>query len=244
MMGRESWGVHVPEESIGAVVPIVDVLRGVGDLAASTGRTDLAERLEQTRSRLRDPGVRVIVVGEFKQGKSKLINALVSAPVCPVDDDVATSVPMSVGYADQAAAWVLQRQEAEGRRSAKPAVDRVPIALDDLPRYVSEHGNPANERGIVSAEVVLPREILRGGLQLIDSPGVGGLDSANALATLHHMMQQALVEGEPADGVERDVLADRLAASTVRGALAHDERAEMRAAEIVDGDELTCLERM
>ncbi|WP_300267533.1 dynamin family protein [Microbacterium sp.] len=174
----------MPEENIGAVVPIVDVLRGVGDLAASTGRTDLAERLEQTQARLRDPGVRVIVVGEFKQGKSKLINALVSAPVCPVDDDVATSVPMSVGYADQAAAWVHQRQEAEGRRSAKPAVDRVPIALEDLPQYVSEHGNPANERGVVSAEVVLPREILRGGLQLVDSPGVGGLDSANALATL------------------------------------------------------------
>ena len=79
-----------------ALVTIVD---NVGRLAASTGRADLARRLDHTHERLQDPNVRVIVVGEFKQGKSKLINALVNAPVCPVDDDVATSVPTSVGYA-------------------------------------------------------------------------------------------------------------------------------------------------
>ncbi len=85
----------MPHTDLTAAAPIVDVVHVVGELAASTGRTDLAERLEQTRARLRDPGVRVIVVGEFKQGKSKLINALVNAPACPVDDDIATSVPMT-----------------------------------------------------------------------------------------------------------------------------------------------------
>lgn len=170
------------------VTPIVDVVRDVGALAASTGRADLAERLEQTRARLRDPGVRVIVVGEFKQGKSKLINALVNAPACPVDDDIATSVPMTVGYADVPSAWVLTQPDAaaprSGMRPSAPPVERQEIALEDLSQFVSEHGNPANERGLVSAEVLLPREILKGGLKLVDSPGVGGLDSSNALATL------------------------------------------------------------
>lgn len=168
--------------------PIVEIVRDVGDLAASTGRTDLAQRLEQTSARLRDPGVRVVVVGEFKQGKSKLINALVNAPACPVDDDVATSVPMTVGYADEPSAWVLVQSDAPSpgpsNRSGARAVERQEIPLEDLAQYVSEHGNPANERGIVSAEVLLPREILKGGLNLVDSPGVGGLDSSNALATL------------------------------------------------------------
>ena len=36
--------------------------------------------------RLHDERIRVLVVGEFKQGKSSLVNALVSAPVCPVFD--------------------------------------------------------------------------------------------------------------------------------------------------------------
>ena len=55
-------------------------------------RPDLTARLGRTKERLADPAVRVLVVGEFKQGKSQLVNSLVSAPVCPVDDDIATSV--------------------------------------------------------------------------------------------------------------------------------------------------------
>jgi hypothetical protein len=163
-----------------ALVTIVD---NVGQLASSTGRADLARRLEHTHERLKDPNVRVIVVGEFKQGKSKLINALVNAPACPVDDDVATSVPTSVSYSEEPSAWVLVQSEGSSA-AATPAVERREIPLDQLADYVSERGNPGNERRIVSAEVLLPREILRGGLKLVDSPGVGGLESSNALATL------------------------------------------------------------
>ena len=60
-------------------------------LAVSLDRADLRRRLEQTKDRLLDPSIRVIVVGEFKQGKSQLVNAVVNAPVCPVDDDIATA---------------------------------------------------------------------------------------------------------------------------------------------------------
>ena len=156
----------------------------LGKFAADTGRADLAKRLEQTRARLRDPDVRVIVVGEFKQGKSKLINALVNAPACPVDDDIATSVPTSVGYAEEASAWILVPDESAAPGPAGAPVARREVPLAELSDYVSERGNPGNERHIVSAEVLLPREILKGGLKLVDSPGVGGLDSSNALATL------------------------------------------------------------
>ncbi|MGW9627863.1 dynamin family protein [Microbacterium sp. NPDC055521] len=169
----------MPGEHPAGEARIVDVIHDVGDLAASAGRNDLAARLASTQHRLEDPAVRVIVVGEFKQGKSKLINALVNAPACPVDDDVATSVPTTVGYAEQPSAWVVERPAGA---AAEP--QRREIPLEDLAQYVSEHGNPGNERGILSAEVLLPREILRGGLTLVDSPGVGGLESSNSLATL------------------------------------------------------------
>ncbi|MBA2325074.1 MAG: dynamin family protein, partial [Actinobacteria bacterium] len=49
-------------------------------------REDLTGRLEAAREKLEDPAFHVLVVGEFKQGKSSLINALLNAPVCPVDD--------------------------------------------------------------------------------------------------------------------------------------------------------------
>ncbi|MGA8789949.1 MAG: dynamin family protein [Paenarthrobacter sp.] len=157
-------------------------------------RNDLRRRLENTRNRLQDPSVRVIVVGEFKQGKSQLINALVNAPVCPVDDDIATTVPTVVRQGDPASAVVLvpaaDGGAPEGTRSElesdgrERTLERQTVQLDHLADYVSEKGNPGNAKNIVTAEVVLPRKLLAGGLTVVDSPGVGGLGSTHTLTTL------------------------------------------------------------
>ncbi|TJY69155.1 Isoniazid-inducible protein iniA [Arthrobacter sp. CAU 1506] len=154
------------------------------ELARKGERADLQRRLEQTRERLKDPTTRVIVVGEFKQGKSQLINALVHAPVCPIDDDVATSVPTVVKHGDPASAVILVPKEGTASADEEAELERRPIALEELAHHVSERGNPGNERRLAAAEVKLPRKVLDGGLALVDSPGVGGLDSAHSLTTL------------------------------------------------------------
>ncbi|UTT71592.1 dynamin family protein [Arthrobacter sp. DNA4] len=162
-------------------------LVGAGD------REDLRRRLGQAMVRLQDPSIRVIVVGEFKQGKSKLINALVNAPVCPVDDDIATSLPTIVRYGEPASAAVLvpTADNQSGNQAADSAgdggdgsIERRPIELSELPALVSEQGNPGNSRKLAAAEVCLPRRVLTGGLTIIDSPGVGGMGSTHTLTTL------------------------------------------------------------
>lgn len=156
-----------------------------GIALASTGdRADLRRRLEQTKERLLDPSVRVIVVGEFKQGKSQLVNALVNAPICPVDDDIATAVPTSVRYGEHPAAFVLSQRSSSGTIATGGAVERDEVAVPELADYVSERATPDRDREVTGAEVLLPRKLLRSGLTLIDSPGVGGLTSAHALTTL------------------------------------------------------------
>lgn len=152
-------------------------------LAQTADRADLRKRLEQAAGRLRDPSVRVIVVGEFKQGKSKLINALVNAPVCPVDDDIATSVPTVVRHGEPASAAILV-PKADSDGGEEGSVERQPIPIEDIAAYVSEQGNPGNSKKLVAAEVYLPRKILTGGLTVIDSPGVGGMGSSHTLTTL------------------------------------------------------------
>ncbi|MDQ0146146.1 dynamin family protein [Pseudarthrobacter niigatensis] len=168
---------------------LVKLLEQGLQLVGDGDRADLRRRLEQAMARLQDPSIRVIVVGEFKQGKSKLINALVNAPVCPVDDDIATSLPTIVRYGEPASAAVLvpatdtPAGDAHGL-AAEDGVERRPIELSDLPALVSEQGNPGNSRDLTAAEVCLPRRILTGGLTIIDSPGVGGMGSAHTLTTL------------------------------------------------------------
>lgn len=166
------------------MVDLAKLVQNGIDLVSASDRPDLRHRLEQTRQRLSDPSTRVIVVGEFKHGKSQLINALVNAPVCPVDDDIATSVPTVVHYGDVPSARLLIAKGGVGSTVGEPAVETRSVELEELADHVSEAGNPGNRDQLVAAEVFLPRDILAGGLSFVDSPGMGGLDSAHSLVTL------------------------------------------------------------
>jgi Dynamin family len=161
-----------------AVPAAVDLVDLALKATAAYERPDLGGRLLQTRKRLADPDVRVLVVGEFKQGKSQLVNALVNAPVCPVDDDVATAVPTVVKYAETTAAELVREGASEG------SAQRTAVPATQLAQHVSEAGNPGNKELISYAEVGLPRKLLSGGLVLVDTPGVGGLGSAHGAATM------------------------------------------------------------
>lgn len=156
--------------------------------ARAYGRDDLADRLEAARRRLNDPAVQVLVVGEFKQGKSSLVNALVGADVCPVDDDVATSAPTVIRFGEDHVACVVREAPDDGEPTTEA------ISFDDLPVYASESGNPRNERRLRTVEIGMPSDVLAGGLELVDTPGVGGLGSAHGAITMAALpMADALI---------------------------------------------------
>jgi dynamin family protein len=154
----------------GTIVELVKVLQQLD-------RPDLVGRATAAVSRLRRPNTIVCVVGEFKQGKSSLVNALVGQPICPIDDDLATSAITLVRYADEASAVVRRRDGGEAAIS-----EAVPI--DHLADWVTEAGNPGNIKQVERLEVALPSPLLKQGLVLVDTPGMGGLGAGHAAATL------------------------------------------------------------
>ncbi|WP_218603638.1 dynamin family protein [Pseudonocardia abyssalis] len=163
------------------------------DLALATiapyNRPDLESRLQQARARLLDDRVRVLVVGEFKQGKSLLVNALLSAPVCPVFDDVATAVSTAVSYADEPVLTLVHtRADGPDGLPTQVRTHRADIPLQDLSDvvagYVTEARNPQNAQGLAAVEIGIPRTILQAGLEVVDTPGVGGLTSIHGAATM------------------------------------------------------------
>ena len=160
-------------DAVAAATAVVDL--GLSACEAY-GRPDLAARLTIARRRLADPGIHIVVVGEFKQGKSSLVNALLGAPVCPVDDDVATAVPTYVRHGAEAGAHLILDEDPPRRE---------PIPMEDVRRYAVEGGQgAAGEKTVAGVEVLLPRTMLAGGLVVVDTPGLGGLGSAHAAASL------------------------------------------------------------
>ena len=149
------------------------------EMAIARDRGDLAQALDGARARLDQRAISVAIVGEFKRGKSTMVNALLQTAVCPVDADEVTVVPTIVRYGETPGATAYFEGAGE---NGEPRSEPVPI--EDVGQWVSETGNPGNRRGLRTVEVRLPRRFLRTGLCLIDTPGVGGLDSAHGIITL------------------------------------------------------------
>ena len=169
---------------------MLDLLASGTRAATAYQRPDLAARLDAARARLVEPDVSVVVVGEFKQGKSSLVNALLNSRVSPVDDDIATAVPVSIRHGDERRAFSLvspasgESGSGDGANRADD-VERREIDFNTIAEYATEQRATAHpDLDVRGVDVELDRRLLESGLVLVDTPGVGGLGSAHATAAL------------------------------------------------------------
>jgi hypothetical protein len=68
------------------------------------------------------------------------------------------------------------------REGDQPVAEQIPV--EELTGWVSEIGNPGNEKQVERVDITAPSAILRQGLTLVDTPGMGGLGAGHAAATL------------------------------------------------------------
>jgi hypothetical protein len=122
--------------------------------------------------RLRAGRFFVTCVGQFKRGKSTVLNALVDDPVLPVGVAPVTSAVTILRYGAERKATVFY---------AAGGTEAIPI--EDIALYVAEEHNHENERGIAVVEVSLPAPLLARGLCLVDTPGIGSAFPGNTQAT-------------------------------------------------------------
>lgn len=155
---------------------LVDLIDAAAEHIRAAERGDLATRLDAARTRVVDPRLRVVVVGQLKQGKSQFVNSLLNLEVCSVGDDETTAVPTVVQNADRTFAELVL---------AEPGRDpvRVDLPVDELQR-VTPATPRAGGREVLRLEVNVPSPLLADGLVLVDTPGVGGHGNPHAAATL------------------------------------------------------------
>lgn len=112
----------------------------------------------------------VVIVGETKRGKSSLLNALLAVPgLSPVDAGVATSAYLEFRHGEQ----VTARAYSPGEPGP------VPVNVADLRNWATVVGSlPDGHRPPRRIEVTHPASLLTH-LTLVDTPGVGGLDSVH-----------------------------------------------------------------
>lgn len=153
------------------------LVAAAAELVRAEGRPAVADDL----LRKRDAPVRarpvVIVAGEDKRGKSSLVNALLSRPdLSPVGVEVVTGAPISFSYADPQEAAIMRYGEK----------DAVPVEFEVGRSLATVQGNPQNAENIRAVQLGVPCELLEK-ITIVDTPGVGGLQSGHAELTLQSL---------------------------------------------------------
>jgi GTP-binding protein EngB required for normal cell division len=158
----------VEQDLVGGGLPAA--LRTLRDVATRMGAAEAAEQAAEAAWRLDELVLEVAVVGEFKRGKSSLVNALLDRQVLPVGVLPLTAAPT-----------VLERGEpgcevafTDGHTERHP--------LEDLASFVTEAHNPGNRLGVVRVTVRLHAPLLDQGVRLVDTPGVGSVYEHNTQA--------------------------------------------------------------
>jgi GTPase SAR1 family protein len=114
----------------------------------------------------------VACIGQFKRGKSTLLNAILGDQVLPVGVVPVTAVVTIVRYGPHRHARV--RFAGDDWRT---------IEVERLADFVSEDRNPGNKKGVTGAEVYLPNPLLEHGMCLVDTPGISSIFAGNTATT-------------------------------------------------------------
>ena len=156
---------------------LADQLRIACDAMSALGLEKSADELQELMIKLAEDRFTLAVLGQFKRGKSSLMNAIIGRQLLPVGVLPLTSVITTLRYGPSERLLI----EKKGFSFLK----ELPItALKD---YVTENGNPGNEMGIETACVEIPVPFLRRGLEFVDTPGIGSAIVENTEQTYNFL---------------------------------------------------------
>ena len=144
----------------------------LGRLAQELGTEPVAEEACELAARVSEGRFYVACVGQFKRGKSTLLNALVGYEVVPTGFIPVTAVPTVIRFGDKPHARVRMRDGAWRD-----------VAMTDLKEYVTEELNPENKKSVDGAEVFVPSPLLSSGMCFVDTPGLGSVFTGNTATT-------------------------------------------------------------
>src|ERR1700691_4865371 len=147
-------------------------LSRLAELAEQLDANEVASDARSVAERVSEGRFYVACIGQFKRGKSSVLNALVGDNVLPTGVVPVTAVPTIVRYGRSAAARV--------RFEVGEWTD-IPIKAVD--EYVSEEKNPENTKHVAALEIFVPSPLLVTGMCFVDTPGLGSVFTGNTATT-------------------------------------------------------------
>ena len=156
--------------------------------------------LEDAVARLGDARCNVAVLGEFKRGKSTLVNALVEHALLPTG---VLPLTAAITVLRHGARPRLVVRDTHGDEDERPFPELAGLVTD-----AEEGGN----RHVATVTVELPDDLLARGVQIVDTPGIGSIHAHNTTMTERYLGRVdvaifVLAADQPLNAPERELIA-------------------------------------
>jgi GTP-binding protein EngB required for normal cell division len=153
-----------------------EIAKALADASQLSGMD--AEAIAWLRRKIDERTFNLVVAGQFKRGKSSIINGLLGERLLPVGVIPLTSVVTAIRSGTK-----LRGQVELLDGSVRE------LALAELADYVTERGNPHNAKAVRQVVIEHPSAWLASGVQLIDTPGIGSVYEHNTDVTRAYLPQ-------------------------------------------------------
>ena len=155
---------------------LIENLESLYRLTSHRKNETVGKAIQELELKLLEGHFNLAVLGQFKRGKTTLINAMLGSQLLPTAVVPLTSIITLIKYGKNLHIEVLFKN---GTRNE--------IILEELPDYVTERGNPENQKGVQYVEVHYDSPYLRDGVQIVDTPGIGSTYQHNTAVTYNYL---------------------------------------------------------
>lgn len=138
-------------------------------------------RAEELVEKLENHKITVSVIGQFKRGKSTLVNAILEDKILPVGIVPVTAVVTTVEYGEKAATVHFDNGIIKE------------IGFDEMSSYINEQENQDNKLGVSEVHLYCPSDFLQSGMTFVDTPGVGSVHQKNSDAAYSYVKESDAV---------------------------------------------------
>lgn len=165
----------------------------------------ISEDIKKYKEKIVNKSYRVAVVGEFKRGKSSLINALLGSEILPADITPTTATVNRITYG-------IKPKITVNYKDGKSEI----IGMNELSEYVTKLTKEGEARARTIKETVIeyPTSICRNYVDIIDTPGLNDNEEMTAvtLALLKNIDAAivAISAKSPFSGLEKNYICDMI----------------------------------
>ncbi len=164
---------------------LCNVLYNLASVLESFPNKEIQKEIDQTLLQIQNKCLNVAIIGEFRRGKSSLINALLGMPILPVDIEPTTASINRVTYGLKPKAVVHFKDGTS-----------IEVPIGDLSSYVTKL-TPDSARiaaTVREAEIQYPTELCSNHIDIIDTPGLNDTESMTCVTeSLLDYIQMAVV---------------------------------------------------